>query len=130
MIKLNKERGITIFISSHLLDEVERICTHIGILNKENEQFTGAFKNQFDSKVSGREREITQFESVIKEKSEQIKKLTEEITKHQQQIGDLRAKIEESNGKIIKTQNDFKTSYNHLKAQFEDDIVKMNKYLK
>lgn len=34
LIKLNKERGITIFISSHLLDEVERICTHIGILNK------------------------------------------------------------------------------------------------
>jgi ABC-2 type transport system ATP-binding protein len=34
LLKLNKELGITIFISSHLLDEVERICTHIGILNK------------------------------------------------------------------------------------------------
>ncbi|MCK0109751.1 ABC transporter ATP-binding protein [Flavobacteriaceae bacterium S0825] len=34
LIKLNKERGITIFISSHLLDEIEKICTHIGILNK------------------------------------------------------------------------------------------------
>ncbi|WP_299260086.1 hypothetical protein [uncultured Aquimarina sp.] len=103
---------------------------YIGVLNKENEQFIGAFKNQFDSKVSGREREIAQFESIIKEKSEQIKKLTEEIAKHQQQIGDLKTKVEESNSKINKTQNDFKVSYNHLKAQFEEDIVKMQKYLK
>ncbi|GAA0730933.1 hypothetical protein GCM10009430_42580 [Aquimarina litoralis] len=103
---------------------------YIGVLDKENEQFLGAFKNQFDSKVSGREREIAQFESIIKEKSEQIKKLTEEITKHQQQISDLKAKVEESNNKINKTQNDFKVSYSHLKKQFEEDIVKMQKYLK
>ncbi|AXT56649.1 hypothetical protein J8L88_07305 [Aquimarina sp. MMG015] len=103
---------------------------YIGVLDKENEQFIGAFKNQFDSKVSGREREIAQFESIIKEKSEQIKKLTEEIAKHQKQIGDLKAKVEESNSKINKTQNDFKVSYSHLKAQFEEDIVKMQKYLK
>ncbi|SEL70048.1 hypothetical protein SAMN04487910_3101 [Aquimarina amphilecti] len=103
---------------------------YVGVLDKENEQFIGAFKNQFDSKVSGREREIAQFESIIKEKSEQIKKLTEEIAKHQQQIGDLKAKVEESNSKINKTQNDFKVSYSHLKAQFEEDIVKMQKYLK
>ncbi|MHA7058708.1 hypothetical protein ACWGOQ_0015895 [Aquimarina sp. M1] len=103
---------------------------YIGVLDKENEQFLGAFKNQFDSKVSGREREIAQFESIIKEKSEEIKKLTEEIAKHQQQIGDLKTKVEESNSKINKTQNDFKVSYHHLKVQFEEDIVKMKKYLK
>lgn len=103
---------------------------YIGILNKENEQFLGAFKSQFNDKVSGREREIAQFESIIKEKSEQIKKLTEEITKHQQQIGDLKVKLEESNNKINKTQNDFKVSYDHLKSQFEEDKVKMQKYLK
>ncbi|WP_299218413.1 hypothetical protein [uncultured Aquimarina sp.] len=103
---------------------------YIGVLDKENEQFTGAFKNQFDSKVSGREREIAQFESIIKEKSEEIKRLTEEIAKHQQEISDLKAKVEESNSKINKTQNDFKVSYDHLKAQFEEDIVKMQKYLK
>lgn len=103
---------------------------YIGILNKENDQFLGAFKSQFDDKVSGREREIAQFEAIIKEKSAQIKKLTEEITKHQQQIGDLKAKVEESNNKINKTQNDFKVSYDHLKSQFEEDKIKMQKYLK
>lgn len=30
--KLNEEQGITIFISSHLLTEIERICSHVGII--------------------------------------------------------------------------------------------------
>jgi ABC-2 type transport system ATP-binding protein len=34
LIRLNKELGISIFVSSHLLDEIEKICTHIGILSK------------------------------------------------------------------------------------------------
>lgn len=103
---------------------------YIGVLDKENDEFVNAFKNQFNDKVSGREREIAQFESIIKEKSAQIKALTDEITKHQTQIEDLKQKLEESNSKILKTQNDFKQSYDHLKAQFEGDIVKMQKYLK
>lgn len=32
--KLNKEDGITIFISSHLLSEIEKICTHVGIIRE------------------------------------------------------------------------------------------------
>jgi len=103
---------------------------YVGVLDKENEEFVSAFKNQFNDKVSGREREIAQFQSIIKEKSAQIKALTDEITKHQEQITGLKSKIEESNAKITKTQNDFKQSYDHLKAQFEDDIIKMKKYLK
>jgi len=103
---------------------------YIGVLDKENSEFVNAFKNQFSDKVSGREREIAQFEGIIKEKSEKIKILTEEIAKHQQQIQDLRSKLEESNTKILKTQNDFKLSYDHLKAQFEEDVTKMQKYLK
>jgi ABC-2 type transport system ATP-binding protein len=30
---LNRERGKTIFVSSHLLAEVEKTCTHIGIIH-------------------------------------------------------------------------------------------------
>lgn len=32
--KLNKEDGITIFISSHLLSEIEKTCTHVGIIRE------------------------------------------------------------------------------------------------
>jgi len=37
---LSKE-GKTVFISSHLLDEVQRICTHVGMINKGKMVFTG-----------------------------------------------------------------------------------------
>jgi ABC-2 type transport system ATP-binding protein len=38
---LSKE-GKTIFISSHLLDEVQRICTHVGMINKGRMVFSGS----------------------------------------------------------------------------------------
>lgn len=35
------KQGTTVFISSHLLDEVQRICTHIGMINKGKMVFDG-----------------------------------------------------------------------------------------
>ncbi len=48
LLKLNKEKGVSIFISSHYLNEIEKICTHIGIINKGKIKFEGTleeFKN-------------------------------------------------------------------------------------
>jgi ABC-2 type transport system ATP-binding protein len=39
-INLSKE-GKTVFISSHLLDEVQRICTHVGMINRGKIVFSG-----------------------------------------------------------------------------------------
>ncbi len=33
IIKLNRERGVTIFMNTHLLSEVTAVCTSIGVLN-------------------------------------------------------------------------------------------------
>ncbi|MFP9115210.1 ABC transporter ATP-binding protein [Flavobacterium sp. RHBU_3] len=41
LVKLNKEKGITIFVSSHLLAEVERMCTHVGIISRGKLRFEG-----------------------------------------------------------------------------------------
>lgn len=41
LLKLNQEQGITIFLSSHLLPEIEKLVTHLGILNKGNLVFQG-----------------------------------------------------------------------------------------
>lgn len=38
---LNRKHGITIIISSHILSEIERICTHIGILRQGHLLFQG-----------------------------------------------------------------------------------------
>jgi ABC-2 type transport system ATP-binding protein len=39
--KINQENGITIIISSHLLAEIEKLVTHIGVINKGKMLFQG-----------------------------------------------------------------------------------------
>lgn len=45
LIKLNKEEGKTVFISSHLLHEIEKTCTHIGIINKGVLRYQGTLED-------------------------------------------------------------------------------------
>jgi ABC-2 type transport system ATP-binding protein len=45
---LSKE-GKTIFLSSHLLDEVQRICTHVGMINKGKIVFTGPIEQMLEA---------------------------------------------------------------------------------
>jgi ABC-2 type transport system ATP-binding protein len=41
LLRLQREQGITIFISSHLLSEIERTCDHIGIIHKGKMRYQG-----------------------------------------------------------------------------------------
>lgn len=41
VVRLNKEEGKTVFISSHLLSEVEKMVTHVGIIHKGTLHFQG-----------------------------------------------------------------------------------------
>ena len=54
--KLNEEEGISIIISSHLLSEIEKLVTHVGIISKGKMVFQGTLeslvsKQQHDSKL-------------------------------------------------------------------------------
>lgn len=52
---LNHDRGVTIIISSHLLSEIERLVTHIGIINKGKMMFEGtldALKSKQQQSIS------------------------------------------------------------------------------
>ncbi|MCG8802323.1 hypothetical protein [Tenacibaculum finnmarkense] len=109
---------------------LETIKHYIGVLDAENSTFIKAFEGQLASKVGNKEKEITQFEAVINEKSEKIKQLTNEITKHQNQISELKRLVDDSSQKITKTQNDFKMSYLHIRTQFEQDAQKIKQYIK
>ncbi len=51
LVKLNKEKGITIFVSSHLLSEIEKMCTHVGIISNGKLRFEGTIEEL--SKQSG-----------------------------------------------------------------------------
>jgi len=45
LIKLVREQGKTVFVSSHLLAEVERMATHVGIINHGAMLFQGSVKD-------------------------------------------------------------------------------------
>lgn len=47
LMKLNKDFGTTIFISSHLLNEVEKMCSHIGIIHKGEMKFQGTIQELY-----------------------------------------------------------------------------------
>ncbi len=42
LVKLNKEHGITILISSHLLQEIDKMVTHLGIISDGKMKFEGS----------------------------------------------------------------------------------------
>ncbi len=42
--RINRERGITLLISSHLLSEVEKLVTHVGILHRGKLKFQGTIE--------------------------------------------------------------------------------------
>ncbi|MCG8183096.1 hypothetical protein [Tenacibaculum piscium] len=109
---------------------LETIKHYINILDAENNTFTKAFEGQLVAKVGNKQKEITQFEAVVNEKSAKIKQLTNEITTHQNQIEELKKLIADSSHKITKTQNDFKISYLHLRTQIEQDAQKIKEYIK
>lgn len=45
LMNLNKESGVTIFLSSHLLSEIEKLVTHIGIINQGKLLFQGTIND-------------------------------------------------------------------------------------
>ncbi len=45
IIKLNKEKGMTIFMNTHLLSEVAKTCTTIGVLNHGNLIYLDSLEN-------------------------------------------------------------------------------------
>ena len=46
--KLNQEQGITILVSSHLLSEIEKLVTHLGIINRGRIVFEGTLAELSD----------------------------------------------------------------------------------
>lgn len=41
LLKLNRQKGTTIMLSTHILDDVERLCSRIGILYEKKLQYEG-----------------------------------------------------------------------------------------
>lgn len=88
--KLNRDFKITIIISSHLLGEIEKLVTHVGIINKGEIMFQGTLQE-------------------LKDKQHETTALlieTDNIAKTQQVISGQQLSAEIQNGKILVSVSD------------------------
>ena len=53
--RLNQEQGITILVSSHLLSEIEKLVTHLGIINRGRMAFEGTLAELAGRQAAGAE---------------------------------------------------------------------------
>src|SRR5687768_15946978 len=66
VVRLNRELGLTILFSSHLLTEVEQICTHIAVLHSGRKVFDGTVAQTRKSRRIIRLR-VGDFDAAVKE---------------------------------------------------------------
>lgn len=61
--KLSREQQITIFLSSHLLSEIEHLCDHVLIINKGRQVVTGSVSDLIASNTSTYSLEVDPFQA-------------------------------------------------------------------
>ena len=82
IIKLNKERGITFLISSHYLDELAKIATCYGIIDKGKmirEISSSELENSFKKKVQINVNDIKECVKYLEEEKRAYKVISDEI---------------------------------------------------
>jgi ABC-2 type transport system ATP-binding protein len=62
LLSLQKEKGTTVFTSSHILGEIEKIASHVGIINKGSLLFQGTLRELREIGVSTVSIETTEYE--------------------------------------------------------------------
>jgi uncharacterized protein (DUF3084 family) len=103
---------------------------YISILNSEQSKFAEAHAQQRSRLIGTREEEVKNHESMMQQKSEQIKQLTQQIEEHRQKSQQIRNEINESTVKIETTKADFDVTFANVVGQIQEDVNKIQNYLK
>lgn len=94
LLKKINSKGVTIILSSHLLDEVQKICTDVIVINKGKKV------------ASGNVNEVLSETSVIELRSDDLQKLYEAIVNYNK----IKSAVIETDKVVIKTHNDIKAA--------------------
>ncbi|AZA53980.1 ABC transporter ATP-binding protein [Chryseobacterium sp. G0201] len=107
LIKLNRERGVTILISSHLLLEIEKMVTHLGIISHGEIKFEGSkedLNNLYKfQKTKFQLSDAEKYRDLLKDQySVELKSETEIliVTNSQQEIATITTLLVKSGAKI------------------------------
>jgi ABC-type multidrug transport system ATPase subunit len=108
LIKLNREQGVTIFISSHLLLEIDKMVTHLGIISNGEIKFEGSKEELNDlykfQKTKFQLNDAEKFNEILKTKYETELKSENEIaivTNSQMEIAAINTLLVNSGAQIF-----------------------------
>ncbi len=103
---------------------------YVNILKTEEQKFGQALVNQKDKQIGGRQQRLEQLDQSIAKKRKHIEQLTKEIETHEQESAQIKEQITDSTVKVENTKNNFVVTYQLLTSQIQEDIKKMQSYLK
>ncbi|MEY4925804.1 MAG: hypothetical protein RI894_240, partial [Bacteroidota bacterium] len=108
----------------------ETALYYINVLEREEQKFMDALKQQGEGKNRTMIDEIAAMEKAISDKTAQIEALHKEIADLQQKSTGMKQSVAEHAQKVEGMKNQFEGSYMHLRGQIEMDIQKIQQYLK
>ncbi len=103
---------------------------YLTVLKTEEQKFGQALVNQKEKQIGDRRQRIEQLDQAAEQKRKQIEQLTKEIEAHEQESGQIKEQITDATVKVENTKNNFVVTYQLLTGQIQEDIRKMQTYLK
>jgi len=103
---------------------------YVNILKTEEQKFGQALINQKDKQIGGRQQRLEQLDQSIAKKRKHIEQLIKEIETHEEESDQIKEQISDSTVKVENTKNNFVVTYQLLTSQIQEDIKKMQSYLK
>ena len=103
---------------------------YLSILKSEQQKFGQALVSQKDKQIGNRQQRLDQLAQGAEQKRKQIAQLTKEIEAHEQESAQIKEQITDSTVKVENTKNNFVVTYQLLTSQIQEDIRKMQSYLK
>ncbi len=109
---------------------VESARFYLNVLTNEQAKFNEAHIQQRARLIGNREEEVKNLDAMMQHKAEQIKQLTLQIEEHRQRSEQIRKEISDSTVKVENTKADFEATFASVTGQLQEDINKMQQYLK
>ena len=107
---------------------LETAAYYMGILESESSKFSAAVSNQISRQIGGKKNSQKDIQLSIENKQKQIEQLNSEIAQLQIDNENVSKEISSGEVKVLKTKNDFQTTYNLLLEKIRKDIDLIEKY--
>ncbi|MDQ3141584.1 MAG: hypothetical protein M3Q56_04980 [Bacteroidota bacterium] len=109
---------------------VESAKKYLAVLEMEEQNFNQSANQFLSSQVKSKETESNQLQEGIKQKEGQIEQLNKELVENRHRLNALQAELANAKSKVESNKANFHSSYLAVVDQIQQDVKKMEQYLK